>query len=304
MGIGNIHNSKITEALQNREMLIKKREERNLRRFGSMANHSMRGDSHRISTQSMQRPISAQTSFSASFHHTLRNMVKQNNEYRQANGIRPLSSVTGKTMRPQTAATYKSFNTKTFDRRSAKSSYSLATLPTPGKSKKKKGVKVNDIEFTGEVNENDQVIFENIPKAVYSITTLETPFFQKGSREVDIFSEKEENNCCQIYLPLDRQQTSCTTLFFPKTRENSKDFDPDSSDPQYLEDLQVRAWMIENYDTSEKDSNDGEETEYEEELVFDPNSGGYRAGLVPGIYLLMADGEGLQNHTSTIQVYN
>ena len=192
VAVGNIHSGKISEALQNREKLVKRREERSMRRFGSMAaNRSVRNDQNRLSTQSMQRPISAQTNFSASFHHTLRNMVKENNAYRQTHGVRTLTSATGRTMRPQTAATYKSFNAKTFDARTVKSSYSVATLPTPGKKKKRKGVKVTDIEFTSEVNEENQVVFENIPKAVYSIETTETPFFQKGSRNVDLFEEND-----------------------------------------------------------------------------------------------------------------
>jgi hypothetical protein len=117
-------------------------------------------------------------------------MVKENNAYRQTHGVRTLTSATGRKMRPQTAATYKSINTRTFDARTVKSSYSVATLPTPGK-KKRKGVKVTDIEFTSEVNEQNEVVFENIPKAVYSIETTETPFFQKGSRTVDLFEEND-----------------------------------------------------------------------------------------------------------------
>jgi hypothetical protein len=104
---------------------------------------------------------------------------------------------------------------------------------------------------------------------------------------------------------LERQQTSCTSLYFPKTPENSKDFDPEDEGPQFLEDLQVRAWLIQKHsdqNAEDSDSETGEDTEYEEELTFDRNSGAYRSGLIPGTYLILADGEGFQSYSETIDI--
>lgn len=72
--------------------------------------------------------------------------------------------------------------------------------------------------------------------------------------------------------------TSCTSLFFIKTKQNSSDFDPKSEEIQYFEDLQVRAWLLHKRDDGgDKDetelSSDGDETDYEEEFYYDKNRG-------------------------------
>jgi hypothetical protein len=72
--------------------------------------------------------------------------------------------------------------------------------------------------------------------------------------------------------------TSCTTLFFIKTRENSSTFNSRAESKQYFEDLQVRAWLIEKRDGGDKKdeselSSDGDETDYEEEFYFDKKKG-------------------------------
>lgn len=269
--VNKIHSVKINEALEIREGLIRKRSESNRRRYGRAKNMSMRNDPQRFSACSVQRPFTAGTRFSASFHQSIMSMVKQNNEYRQQNSIRGFSS-SGRSLRPQTAATLKSKNLKTIDNRTVKSSYSVSSINF--RKKKKKGVKVNDIEFTAEADENNEVYFENIPKAVYSIESIENPFFQKATRVVNLFQEGDNDGSCKVYLPVERQETSCTSLHFLKTQENSDDFNPHLDEAEYFEDLQVRAWLLEksgkeNSEEDEEFSSDGEETEYEEEFFLD-----------------------------------
>ena len=175
-------------------------------------------------------------------------------------------------MRPQTAASIKLKNNRTIEGRTVKSSYSTSSVIT-GRKKRKKGTKVNDIEIVVQVDENNEALFENIPKAVYNIESLENPFFQKSQREVNLENKKSNSGTCKVYLQVERQLTSCTSLYFLKTKENSEDFDEKSQEPeQYFEDLQVRAWLLEKqqkrYGESE-DSDDGDETDYEEEFYFD-----------------------------------
>ena len=89
--VNKIHSGKINEALQVRENLLIKRNEKNISRYGRIANKSMRNDPNRLSATSVQRPFTAKTRYSASFHQSVMSLVKQNNEYRQTHGVRTLS---------------------------------------------------------------------------------------------------------------------------------------------------------------------------------------------------------------------
>ena len=233
-------------------------------------------------------------------------MVKQNNEFRQVHGVRTLNSATGRTMRPQTATLHQQSNRfQTLDNRTMKNSYSMSTLTT-NKRRKKKAKKVEDIEFTVQASENLNVIFTDVPRAVYSIEVPETPFFQRARRVVDLLQEQVVDNTCTIYLPLERQDTSCTSLYFPITADNSEDFDPDSEEPQYFNDLEVRALLLQKEKQSDPEedefSDDGEETEYEEEFYYDKKDKCFRCGLVPGKYMLIVKGEGLKEYNQVVQI--
>lgn len=181
----------------------------------------------------------------------------------------------------------------------------MSTLTT-NKRRNKKAKKVEDIEFKTQVSENLNVTFTDLPRAVYSIEVPETAFFQRARRVVDLFQEQMVDNTCTIYLPLDRQETSCTSLFFPMTADNSEDFDPDMEEPQYFSDLEVRALLLqkERQSNLEEDeySDDGEETEYEEEFYFDKKDNCFRCGLVPGKYMLIVKGEGLKEYNQVVQI--
>lgn len=207
-----IHSVRINDTLKNREELEKSRQSQNVRRYGRIASSYMISNTDKMSTRSVQRPMSAQTQFSASFHKTLVTMVKTNNEYRQQNGVRALRSVSGGTLRPRTAATNQ-LSTH-FSK-----SHSLSTLQTSSK-KKKKLYRVTDIEHTGEINEDGNVVFKDIPKAVYTITVCENAFFQKIERTANLFEEAVQNGTTMIYMGLERQLTSCTSIHFPKSKEN------------------------------------------------------------------------------------
>ena len=87
-----IHSGKINEALEIRENLLRRRSESNRKRYGRIAqNKSLRNDPNRLSATSVQRPFTANTRYSASFHHSIMSLVKQNNEFRQTHGVRTLS---------------------------------------------------------------------------------------------------------------------------------------------------------------------------------------------------------------------
>jgi hypothetical protein len=101
--------------------------------------------------------------------------------------------------------------------------------------------------------------------------------------------------------------TSCTSLFFIKTKENSNSYNSHDESKQYFEDLQVRAWLIEKLGGGDKKddfelSSDGDETDYEEEFYFDKNKGCFRCGLVPGKYLVLAEGEGIYQFSETFEI--
>lgn len=181
--IDRIHSGKINEAIKTRESLVIKRRSQESRKYGHKANQSVRNDPNKLSIHSGMRPASAKTRFTASLHQSLLLIVKENNEFKQQNGIRPLSAFTAKGNRPQTAVTVKA--TRTLDNRVGRGSYSVKTLPRPltAKSQKKgrKGKKVDDLVFTAYANENNEVEFEGIPKGVYQIDSTETPFYQKST---------------------------------------------------------------------------------------------------------------------------
>lgn len=304
--IDKLHSSKLNDAIRQREQLVKKREEETIKRYGKIHQRNARNSNERLSCRSVPRPMSAQTRFSASFHHSLISMVKQNNEFRQTHGVRMLSAVSGKTMRPQTAATHQSTHSRfrTLDQRTMKNSQSVTTLPSSNK-RRKKVTKVNDIEFTAQADENQNVVFSNIPKAVYTVEVKETPYFQRSSREVSLFEEVTKDNTVTIYCGVERQQTSCTTFHFPKTAMNSPDYDDDADEPQYFDELEVKALLLfkseeQNDDSSEM--SDGEETDYEEEFIYDKHTKGFRCALVPGTYMLVVKGEEVKEYTNIFEI--
>ena len=226
---------------------------------------------HGNSTKSVQRPMSAQTRFSASFHQSLLSLVKQNNEFRKIHGVQSLHSVTGKTTRPQTANHFRNSQFKTLDQKSFNRSQSFSTLNFSGK-KKKKVKKCKDLEFTLEVSDKGNAIINDIPKAVYDVEIVENAFFQRATREANLFKEASVDNTCTIYVPLDRQITSCTSLYFLKTHENAKDYDAENEVDNYFSDLEVRALLLikaEEKADDESEDEDYEETEYEEEFYYD-----------------------------------
>jgi len=300
--INNIHGKRINGAIKTRESLLKKRRHETFQRYRVVNNRKDHIQSvDRLSQCTVPRPISAQTRFSTSFHKNLLSMVKQNNDFRQKSGVRAFSALTSKTGRPQTAATNKTHNRmSTLDQRTVKSSYSMTTLQT-NKRKRKRGVKVEDIEFTAEVNQNHVVIFTDIPKAVYRIEAAETPFFKYSTREVNLYNEADNAGSCTVYLPLDRQETKCTSIYFPKTQENSKDFDPESEEPQYIEELEVKALLLQKH-SNEDEAEGDEEIEYEEEFYFDKRAHWFRSTLVSGLYMLIARGDGFTELNQFLEV--
>lgn len=156
-----------------------------------------------MANRSIQRPISAQTGFKASFHQSLLTIVKQNNEYRNNHGVQTLNSLTGRTVRPQTAATYQGNKRefKTSENRGFNRSQSYSTISGLRSNKKTKAKKCKDIEYTAGINDAGNVIFEGVPKAVYAISVPENAFYQKASREANLYTVAEVNGVCTVYLP-------------------------------------------------------------------------------------------------------
>jgi hypothetical protein len=190
--IDRIHTGKINEALQTRDLLVKKRKDHDSKKYGFIANRSARNDPNRLSSQSIGRPASAKPKFSASLHQSLLSIVRENNDFKKQSGIRPMSAFTAQRARPQTAATGRA--ARTLDNQGGNFSHSVSVFPRPATAIiGKKAIKMKDLEFTAFANEDNEVQFINIPKAVYKIESIETPHYHKSKRVANLHEEVEED---------------------------------------------------------------------------------------------------------------
>ena len=114
--------------------------------------------------------------------------MRENNDFKKQSGIRPLSAFNAQRGRPQTAAT------RTLDNQGGRFSHSVSVFPRPATAKLGKKVKkMKDLEFTAIANEDNEVQFINIPKAVYKIESIETSHYHKSNRIANLHVEVEEN---------------------------------------------------------------------------------------------------------------
>jgi hypothetical protein len=186
--IDRIHTGKINEALQTRDLLVKKRKDGDSQKYGFSPNQSARIYPKKLSSLSIGRPSSAKPKFTASLHRSLLSIVRENSDFKKHNGIRPLSAFNAQRARPQTAAI------RTIDNQGGRFSHSVSVSTRPATAKLGKKVKkTKDLEFTAIANENNEVLFKNIPKAIYKIESTETSHYHKSNRTADLHVEVEEN---------------------------------------------------------------------------------------------------------------
>ena len=106
-------------------------------------------------------------------------------------------------------------------------------------------------------------------------------------------------------MGLERQLTSCTSIHFPKSKENWASFDSEDEDNLYFDDLEVKAILLHKLNKHQDDaelSDDGDDTDYEEEFYFDKKEQCYRCGLIPGRYMIIAKGDSLKEHSEILDV--
>ena len=126
-------------------------------------------------------------------------------------------------------------------------------------------LKVNDLIFESIVDVNGAAVFNDIPKACYTLTALDNDFFKSGTRTISLPHEREIQNQISIYLPLDRQDsfTSIIKVVNPKHNEEEKQNDEKI---RYYSNLELSAVLLELYNKENNDFDDDSEIEYEAEF--------------------------------------
>ena len=136
-------------------------------------------------------------------------------------------------------------------------------------------LKVNDLIYEATVDSNGVAIFIGIPKANYYLQTEENDFFKSASRSLCLSYEAEADNKISIYLPLDRQESSTTIIYFIKPKPNQADGSEEEKQKEeekthFYDNLELSAVLLEPYTRNKEDklqdSDEESEVEFEEEF--------------------------------------
>lgn len=292
-----------------------------------------RGSLARGSSEMTYRPYSAKTDFNGTYS---RNPYSKREGGHQMHSSQHFmnhtpSMRTLKQRRPQTAASIggmmrKSNSKGRFQTMEPKMGMqsSIAYSQKMSQSRKKLKTKIKDLEFHAEVDGRGEVSFTDIPKSVYTVTVDQSDFFKSTEKEFNLCLEEAGYGKVEVYLPLEKQHAYTTTIYMtreegvtdheqdvdPAEQEESKDYD--QINRNYHTDLELRAILLELYDTKPKnddgiidDDSSDEEIDYEEDFeTFEDKHGitCYKCRLMPGKYMVVAKGKDIKEYSQIISI--
>jgi hypothetical protein len=290
----------------------------------------------RAGSEMTYRPYSAKTDFNGSYS---RNPNKRNQANKMMTSQHFMNNTPSmKTLnqrRPQTAASHAMMKSSasigrfnTMETKMGMQS-SISYSHKGGHSRMKLKTKVKDLEFHGEVNQDGEAIFSNIPKSVYTIVADQSDFFKSSEKEVSLPIESETYGRIEVFVPLEKQHAYSTTIYMTRSPgvkdhehevveptesqdpEESKDFE--ETNANYHTDLELRAIILDLYEKKKKSMEDDiididsedEEIDYEEDFETYEDKKGiscYKCRLMPGKYMVVAKGRSIKEFSQIISI--